>query len=287
MITHRCSERRLFLAPDDDGQVSEHIGYCMGLALQRTGVRLNAACWMGNHHHTDVADPEGRVPEFKEYLHSQVARGINALRGREENLWRRGGSHDTRKASDDESLRSNVYTLTNPVKAGLVKTGGRWPGFTTHGWKFGEVRRFRRSEWYFDADNPDMPPYVEIKLERPQIMLHLTDDELYEVLMGEVEAEERKVQNEMAKDGRRFKGENKLRKQNWRKAPTTPNPTFAAAPRVHGSKWPRITQLSRDREWDRAYAEARESQARGEDAVFPYGTYWLRVRMGVKVAAAP
>jgi hypothetical protein len=40
------------------------------------------------------------------------------------------------KRIDDESLTNMVYTLTNPVKAGLVKWSPQLPGFTAIGWRF-------------------------------------------------------------------------------------------------------------------------------------------------------
>lgn len=285
MITHRSSERRLFLTPNDK-QVKEHIGFCLAVASMRYGTELHASCWMGNHHHTTQTDPDAHLPLYKDFLHSQVARGINARRGRSGAFWHAGGSCDTRRLSEDESLDDLVYILTNPVKDGLVKTGARWPGFTTYGWRFGETRRFRRSAWYFDPDNPDIPEYADLTLHRPKIMEHLSDDELYELLMQRVKAKERVIQQKMAKEGKRFRGESKVAKQRWHRAPATLGTMFTIAPRVAGWGWARLAQLQRDRDWEQKYADAREARKSDNDAVFPYGTYWMRVHIGVKVAAA-
>ncbi len=42
-----------------------------------------------------------------------------------------------------------------------MKWGHQWPGFTTVGGKFGEVRKFKRPTRFFDADNHDLPDEVE------------------------------------------------------------------------------------------------------------------------------
>lgn len=283
MITHRCLERRLFLTPDSE-EVAEHIGFCLAISLKRYGVKLHATCWMGNHHHTSQTDPGGKLPLFKNLLHSQVARGLNALRDRDGGFWDRAGSCDTRGPTDEESINDLVYILTNPVKAGLVKTGSRWAGFSTYGWRFGEVRRFRRSAWYFDPDNPDIPEYADITLERPAIMLHLSDDELYDLVMERVRERERRLQQSFAKKRRRFRGETKVGKQSWNRAPSTPGARFTVARRAAGSKWAIVALLQRDRDWEQRYARARKARREGAPYLFPYGTYWMRVYIGVQVA---
>jgi hypothetical protein len=279
----------MFLAPDDQAaNLNNFIGYCYGVTIRSTGAALHAAVVMSNHKHSDITDPFAQRPRFNQQLNSLLARGVNAMRGRSGTFWDGAGTCDTRQPTDEETLDDLVYTLTNPVEAGLVKRGDRWPGFTTYGWRFGEVRRFRRPRWFFDADNEDLPEVIEVRLERPDIFLELSDDELYELLMEKVRARELAIQEKMRRENRRFLGEKKLQRQRWNRAPRTPEDRFKVKPSVASSnKWLRIAQLQRDREWEREYAEARSSHLAGDDAVFPHGTYWMRVHMGVKVANAP
>ena len=288
-ITRRCLERRFFLVPDVvRDRLNNFIGYVLGVFLPRYGLKLHAACVISNHHHCDVTDTEGRLPQFKEVFHGLLARGINCLRGRFETVWSPDGACDTKSPDGDDGLGDLVYTLTNPVKDGLVKWGSRWPGFTTYGMKFGEVRRFYKPKWFFSADNDDLPEYVDLRLDRPDILPDLTDEELHDLLMRKVREKEQAFQAEMRRDGRRFMGETKLRRQHWNRSPRSREDRFTTKPRVAASsKWVRLAQLQRDRDWEHLYAKARADFAAGLDPVFPEGTYWMRVHAHVKVANAP
>jgi hypothetical protein len=282
-------ERRLFLATGaNPEEIRNFYGYILGVALDRYGVRFHGGCQMGNHHHLDVTDVHGNRPAFKTSVHANLARGLNAKRGRFDKFWNADRSCDTCQPTDDEMLDDLVYSEVNPVEAGLVKWATRWPGFTSAGWKFGETRTFKRPDWYCDPDNPDNPDQIEITRVRPNIFPELSDDALYEMLLARVRKCELAKQSEMRRQNRRFKGEEKLAKEDWNRAPTTWEDRFTITPKVvASSKWKRLMQLQRDRDWERVYAEAREAKRNGGDPVFPIGTYWMRLHVGVAVAQAP
>jgi len=274
----------MFLAPDDCAEKINHfIGYCLAYAANECKMQLHACVVMSNHHHTDVTDPYGNLVDFKQRFHSMLSRGINALRGRFGAMWSPEGPCDTRRPTDEETLGDLIYTLTNPVKDGLVKWGYQWPGFTTYGWEFGESRTFKRPEWFFDADG-DMPEEVILALERPPIFPELSDDALFEFLMAAVRTREIEHQNKQRRRSRRFMGARKVRRQRWDRVPKTFEERFTRTPTVAASsEWLVLAELQRDREWERAYAAARERLLAGLEAVFPVGTYWLRRYAGVTV----
>jgi putative transposase len=289
-VTRRCVGRMLLLSPGDDAKADEltnFIGYCLGRAAERYGIEVHASVWMSNHHYTDITDPEGNLVPFKQMLHSMIARGRNARIGRQDTFWSGDDACDTRRPTDDESLRDLVYTVTNPVKAGLVKWGRLWTGFTTAGWKFGETRTFKRPSWFFDKRG-EMPETVSLTLVRPPIFAELDDDALYEKLIIEVRAREVEIQREFRRKGRRFMGRKKLAKQGWSQVPRSFEERFGVTPKYAGSsKWLVLAELQRDREWERQYATARELLRAGKPAVFPVGTYWMRCFAGVVVAQSP
>ena len=274
----------MLFAPDVKAEeIRNLVGYCLAHAAERFGIRVHACVFMSNHHHTDVTDPHGNLVAFKQLFHSMVARGINALRGRFDAVWSRDKACDTRRATDDEALTDLVYTLTNPVKAGLVKWGGQWPGFTTHGWRFGETHEFRRPGCLFDPEG-GMPEVVTLTLERPPIHLRMSDEELYETLMGAVWEQEREYQGKLRRAGRRFMGVEKVQRQAWTRVARSFEERFTQTPGIAtGSKWLLLAELQRDREWERKYAKARAELLAGRRAVFPAGTYWLRRFAGVTV----
>jgi len=277
----------MMLSPGNQAEeLTNFIGYCLAHAAARYEIRIHASVWMSNHHHTDVTDPNGDLVPFKQLLHSMIARGRNARIGRNDTFWSGDDPSDTRRSTDDESMGDLVYTLTNPVKDGLVKWGRLWPGFTTAGWRFGETRTFKRPDWFFDEDG-DMPKEVSLTLVRPPIFPELDDDELYEKLMVETRARELQFQQEFREKGRRFMGLRELaRQRQWNRVPKSFEERFTITPKYAGSsKWLVLAQLQRDREWEREYAAARELLWAGKPAVFPVGTYWLRRFAGVAVAA--
>ncbi|WP_146155522.1 hypothetical protein [Enhygromyxa salina] len=285
-ITRRCLGRLLLLSPGVKAEeLANFIGYCLAYAAALHGIEVHASVWMSNHHHTDVTDPHGNLVPFKQLLHSLIARGRNARLGRYDTFWSGDAACDTRRPTDDESLADLVYTLTNPVKDGLVKWGRLWPGFTTIDWRFGETRTFKRPDWLFD-EGGEMPEEVSLTLVRPPIFPALDDEELYAKLMTQVRQREVEFQREFREKGRRFMGLRKLARQGWNQAPRSFEERFTVAPRwASSSKWLVLAQLQRDREWERQYAAARTLLLRGESAVFPAGTYWMRHFAGVAVAA--
>lgn len=285
-ITRRCVERKLLLTPDDAGEVEQLVGFTLGLALRNNGQQLHAACAMSNHMHEDVTDVLGTLPSFKNSLHANIARSMNAKRGRFDKFWSAEGSCDTAQPTDEESLDDLVYTLTNPVDAGLVKWGHRWPGFTTYGWRFGETRVYKRPSWFFDPSNGEIPDSVSITLVRPDIFRHLTDDELYDLLMQRVRQRELEIHRKMRKLRRRFVGEHKLCKQRWERTSMSYEERFTVTPKVaSSSKWLRLAQLQRDREWEAEYAASRAVLLAGGKPEYPPGTYWMRIHAGVAVRA--
>jgi putative transposase len=285
-INRRCIGQLMLFAPGADAaELVNFIGYCLAHAAATNGIQVHASMWMSNHHHTDVTDPDANLVPFKQQLHSLVARGRNARLRRFDSVWSGDKPCDTRRPTDDESLRDLVYTLTNPVKSGLVKWARQWPGFTTIGWRFGETRTFKRPDWFFD-ETGDMPEAVSLTLVRPPIFLELDDDALYTKLMAAVREREFEIHRSMRLRGRRFMGQRKLARQRWNCAPQSFEERFTVTPKHAGSSKQRVlAEVGRDREWERQYAAARALLLAGEPTVFPAGTYWLRRFAGVDVAA--
>lgn len=302
LVTRRCLERSYFLNPDEKNheRLNNFIGYALGVCLERYGIDLHAFVAMSTHLHDNLTDVRGELPAFKTTFHAWLGRGINALRGRSGNFWSGDQSVDVRPGDprlDDDgndvprtALDDLVYTLTNPVKDGATRNGGRWPGFTTYGWKFGETRTFKRPDWFFDPENPNLPDQVDITLTRPKDVLpELDDEQFYDELMRQIRVRETEIQAHMREGNRRFKGERKILKQHWNRHATTPEARFKVAKRVRDRDPKRVrAALARDKAWRLLYADARRRMLAGEtDVEFPFGTWRMARFAGVKVANAP
>ena len=165
MITRRCHDRRFFLSAFGDPrkghtpeETSNFYGYTVARAVKKYGALFHGGVQMGDHHHNNITDRLGNRPGYKNSVHGNLARGLNARFGRFDSVWSGGGSCDTVTPSDDKTLEDMAYSDCNPQRAGLVKWGYLWPGFTTYGWRFGETRVFKRPDWYYDPKKPDSRP---------------------------------------------------------------------------------------------------------------------------------
>src|ERR1700722_14996170 len=113
LLTRRCSQRafRLRPCPETNGIFM----YCLAFAMQRTGVRLHAACVMSNHHHLVVTDPRGVLPDFLRELHRLTAKAMNAFQGQWENLWAAEPASVVRLVTDGDVEEKIAYVAANPV----------------------------------------------------------------------------------------------------------------------------------------------------------------------------
>ena len=285
-ITRRCLERRLFLNPDEP-YVRQVCGYLLGVCAKEYGILIHSACFMGNHYHLDVTDTRGQFPAFKNKFNSMLAKALNARRGRFDTFWSGGSSCDVELVSGEDVVDRMAYTLANPVSAGLVRRSTRWPGLTTAGVAFGTTLTFERPDQFFDHKNPANPDTASFTVVRPAVLPELSDEEFQAELEHRVAERERDAADKLRAEHRRFLGESRLSRQRWNEAPRNREERFGIRPTVAGTKWGRIAALQRNKEWDAAYAEAYDARLRGEDYVFPYGTY-AEVRFrNAPVAEAP
>jgi len=285
-VTRRTTQRLYLLLPTK--MTHEVFGYCLGVALERFGIRMHAVTVLSNHYHIDVTDPYGLLPEFKHLLNLLVARALNAHWGRFENFFASDGPSDVELATPEEVLDRMVYTLTNPVKDGLVRSGGEWGGLTSYGMRFGTKMEFRRPEEFFDK-NGALPEKVVVEVSRPDILPELSDEELFVLLMRKVKERERELLAAAKEEGRRFLGMRRVLRCKHTDSPASREPRFNLNPRVASrSKWQRIAALQRNKEWLTVYREAYEKFCAGvRDVLFPEGTYLMRVQYGVACAQAP
>ena len=285
-VTRRTTQRLYLLLPTK--MTHDVFGYCLGVALARCGIQLHAVTVLCNHYHIDITDPLGLLPAFKHLLNLLVAKALNAHWGRFENFFASDAPSDVELATPEEVLDRMVYTLTNPVKDGLVRSGGEWEGLTSYGMRFGSKMVFEKPEKFFDK-NGALPDKVEVEISRPDILPQLSDEELFVVLMRKVKERERELLAQAKEEGRRVLGMRRVLRRKHTDSPMSREPRFNLNPRVASrSKWQRIAALQRDKKWLAVYREAYERFCAGvREVLFPEGTYLMRVQYGVACAQAP
>ncbi len=282
LVTRRCTQRQFLLTPSRQSVVA--FLYCLALAQRATGVQIHGVCVLSNHYHLIVTDPRALLPRFVYILNKYVAKCMNAHYGRWENLWAGGAQTSYVRLADDAAMIDKlVYTVTNPVEAGLVSSSKHWPGLLL--WTPGR-RKAARPDWFFHDDGP-MPE--ELWLELTPLPLKdnsLRPRDIMEQVGRRIAERETKLRADMHKAGRKFLGKNAIRAQRHTESPTTVEPRRGLSPRVASKdKWRRIEILQRLKTFTNNYRRALSQWLDGDrKAIFPAGTYGLRVQFAVRCA---
>ena len=281
LVTRRCSQRQFLLQPG--GTTNGVFGYVLAVAAHRFGVLVHAYCVLSNHFHIIVTDTGARLPAFEQYLDSLVARALNASLGRWESFWAPRSNGAVVLVAPDDIVAKTAYVLANPVAAGVVRRGREWTGLWSSPERMGtRGMDFPRPRPFFRPDGC-MPKVARLELAIPP-GFSSADDFRVQVSASLAALEERA--------GRR----SVRRPRTWGRAgrehpaaPAVREPRRALNPRVAAQdKWNRIAALERLVAFLTSYRSAWSARRAGDrEAVFPAGTYLLRVMHGVPCAASP
>jgi REP element-mobilizing transposase RayT len=256
----------------------------LAVASRRFNVRVHAFCVLSNHFHLIVTDLDARLPAFEQYLDSLVARAVNASLGRWESFWAPSSYSAVALTTPDDIVAKTAYVLANPVAAGLVRRGADWPGLWSDPEEADRTPLTVLRPTVFFRANGSMPESAELELATPPGFASSEDfrDQLSSAL---VHVEER-ARRELDSEGRGFLGAARVLSQNAWCRSTSSEPRRNLKPRIAArNKWKRIEALARLSEFVRAYRKARAAMRAGaRDAIFPAGTYLLRVVFGVPCA---
>jgi REP element-mobilizing transposase RayT len=126
LITTRCHQARFFLRPDTNLNQAV-LEWLTRAQRQFPLLRIIAVCVLSNHLHLVVHDQKGQLAAWASYFLGNLARAVNRLRERSGACFER--RYSAEPILDDEALLDRlVYTVTNPVKAGLCSRTDQWPG---------------------------------------------------------------------------------------------------------------------------------------------------------------
>lgn len=281
MVQRRVVHRRFFLKPTPE--LSEIFLYCLAHAAASTGIRLHEFMVMSNHYHVVLSDPCCGLPKFEQILNSFVARNVNASYRQRGTFWENESYAAPALAEEGDILDKCVYALANPCAAHLVEHAREWPGASSWKMAYGEPVLVRRPDFF----GKDMPEILELTIVRPPVMPELDDVNLRNRIRERVMQREQQLIAERKTQGRPVLGVRRVLAQRHDDAPRTPAKVGDPAPRTASrSIWAVIERLGRDATWIEAYREAlREFCAGVRDAVFPHGTYLMRLRFGVACAS--
>lgn len=276
LITRRCTQRLLLMRPD--AETNNAFIYCLAVAAQRYQIDILFTVAMSNHHHTGIFDRHGNYPAFLEHFHKLFAKCQNALRGRWENFWSSEQTSVVRLLSGEDILNKLIYSVCNPVQAGLVNQALEWPGVSSLRPTL-EKRSLiaTRPEHFFRADGA-MPEKVELIFSRPEEFQNYSEQQWVELIKQKVKTREKSLRQERQRKGQSVLGPVLVQKQKWSSRPQSWEAKRQRKYQVASqNKWLRTERLLQNRRFLEAYAKARAAFSQGLQAVmFPAGTYWVK-----------
>ena len=264
-------------------KVNRVILFCLARAAALYGIRIHAICVLGNHFHIVLTDPLGLLSEFTGWANEHIARALNCYLGRVENFFDSSRGSYVRLFGSEDVLEKMVYTLSNPVAAGLVAKGSQWPGVRTRPDQIGETLEVERPDFYFRPDGP-VPEKVDLELFVPPAFEADGVRSFRRRFTKAVEEKEAELRQRAREGGRRFKGARAVRQQSPFDSPSTPRAFGTLNPRVAcRDKSRRERVLAELRAFWNAYELALAGWFAGKrNVIFPAGTYWMRVKHCVR-----
>jgi REP element-mobilizing transposase RayT len=125
-ITSRCYQARFLLRPD--ARINAAILMWLARAQRHCpGILVYAIVVMSNHVHVLAQDTDGSLAKWTQYFFGNLAKSVNAIRGRTGAVWSR--RHSSEPVLDPAALLERlVYIVANPAQSGLCRTHDEWPG---------------------------------------------------------------------------------------------------------------------------------------------------------------
>ena len=226
-----------------------------------------------------LTDVRGEVPDFFQGLHGTIARALNCFRDRRDAFWEAKQYGRVELLDEETVLEKMVYVAANPVAAGLVDRGEKWPGIRLLPDASGRrVIRVEKPEFFFQQDE-GLPEEVQVVIERPVHHDYPDNAEFAARLDEKIEAREKELRGAAVDAGRSFCGVVRVKAQDPFATPRTREPIGAPVPRFATRNKELLKQAEDEHgAWLAAYEDALARWCEDDrEAVFPPGTWWMRV----------
>ena len=286
LVTRTTSDRRFLLKP---GLVDDVFLYCAFRAAAQHGVLLHQLTVETNHYHLVCTDTRGELSEFVAWLNRHVALCLLAHYRTQypdrtiENIWSNDPFNATLLINEEAILDAIVYSVTNPVKDGLVADLSKWPSVCTRtdAWSSGPIT-VQRPNVYFRQDDLENERVTGQFVIPPQFAkVHAAD--FARAVRHRIEDELRTIRR--AREGIAFVGAKALLRADPFDAPHNQRPSGKRNPTVKASGDSERYHLAKRavRAFREAYRIALEKFRSGvAKALFPSGTLMMRKRFKVR-----
>jgi REP element-mobilizing transposase RayT len=284
LVTRRCTQREFLLKPS--ALTNQIFKYVLAVAAARYGILIHAVCAMSSHYHLVLTDPDANLPEFARVLDGVVARALNSFYGRRENFWAPCSYSAVELVSPEDVIEKIAYTLANPATAGLVELGRQWPGVWSHPRSMGRPGETIERPGHYFVHEGSMPERAILAYSPPPCVESL--ERFQARVMARVGELERAASSDRSARKVKVVGARRVLRQRHTARPVSDEPLGALNPRIAAMDRPtRVEALHHLMHFLERHREALLRYCAGSrGAIFPHGTYLMRVRFGVACASS-
>ena len=288
-ICRRTERRRFLLRPD--AVFNRLFIWLLATCAAAFDVEVHVATCVSSHFHLVVTVPNANVSDFMHRLDTHLAKAVQVLRRFVNGVvWAPGELSIVELETTEAVVEQVIYAIVNPVAAGLVYEPSQWPGVTA------AVRDLGRR--VLSADKPGFyftgarwACSASLMLTLPACLRALGEETAYALLEAELARQLAEARAKVKRNGWTVMGRVKAQNvspyrcaKSWEELGKL-RPHVAAG---RGQKEARIAALARLVDFRRRHREAKRRWCAGDrTAVFPFGTFWMRVHHGVAVEQAP
>jgi len=285
LITRNTSERRYFLRPTEE--LREAILYCIADAQARHPVLIHAFCAMSNHIHVVLTDVDGIAPLFVQAMNQNIARFVNCTLGHFGAMWEGGARPNYCVLPQGGDVMDKVvYTLANPVNAGLVSQHHLWPGAISNAAQIakGRITTKRPKKYFAKTDDPELFTRELILSPVPGAGV-LSPEDYGRLVMERVTAEEAHIAENREAQHLPWMGRKKCLAIDPFDAPVEPWKPFSRRPGVSTKNdQARGYRIQRQKRFAELHDTAKKKFREGNrDVFFPEGTFFLRMYFKVPI----
>ena len=285
LITRNTSGRFFFLAPSKE--LREAILYCIADAQARNPVLIHAFCAMSNHLHIVLTDVDGIAPLFVQTMNQNIARFVNCTLGRFGAMWEGGARPNYCVLPQGGDVMDKVvYTLANPVNAGLVSQHHLWPGAISNAAQIGKgsITTKRPKKFFAKTDDPELLTRELILTPEPGAGV-LSPEDYGKLVCERVTAEEARIGEQREANRLPWMGRKKCLAMDPYDGPVKPWKPFSLRPTVSSkSDEARRYRIQRQKRFRDLYADAKKAFREGNrNIAFPEGTFFLRMYFKVPI----
>lgn len=286
LVTKRCHQARFFLRPDPKTNAAV-LEWLTRAQLAFPGIAVFGLVVMSNHIHLVLQDTKGELAAWASYFFGNLARAINAIRGRSGPVFSRRYSAEP-ILDCDALLDRLVYLVTNPVAAGLCEQSQNWPGVLL--WAESGLaeqhqvcwidRQARRRASYRARSRGEKPSDCAEFRVRAGLVIHPLPGHLEgggaedsQAVAKAIEAREHEIRLERRQAGLSPMSRHQVLAQDWHAAPRRPkrSPRPACHTTEPGLRRAFVESFRQFTDW---FREASKQWRRGNlDVIFPPWSY--------------